>query len=270
MRDERKVVSVVFVDLVGYTERAERLDPEDARALLASYWRDVRHEIEQFGGTVEKFIGDAVVGLFGAPLVHEDDAERAVRAALSIRDWARDRSDLVLRAAVATGPALVRLGARVEEGEGMVVGDVVTTASRLQEHAPAGGVLVDERTHRATEAAIEYRPLEPVRVKGKRSPVTAWEGLFAAAPPGSHVACDDPIRRPPPGARPPQAGACAGEVDRDDAARHARRRTGGRQVASRPGGRGGVARGRGAARSGGRGARFRTATGSRTGRSARA
>jgi len=192
VRDERKVVSVVFVDLVGYTERAERLDPEDARALLASYWRDVRHELEQFGGTVEKFIGDAVVGLFGAPLVHEDDAERAVRAALSIRDWARDRSDLVVRAAVATGPALVRLGARVEEGEGMVVGDVVTTASRLQEHAPAGGVLVDERTHRATEAVIEYRPLEPVRARGKRSPVQAWEGLVAA-PPGSHPLATTPF-----------------------------------------------------------------------------
>src|SRR5581483_3547433 len=90
-REERKVVSVLFADLVGFTSRAERLDPEDVRALLAPYWQHLRDELEHFGGTVEKFIGDAVMALFGAPVAHEDDPERAVRAALAIRDWARDQ-----------------------------------------------------------------------------------------------------------------------------------------------------------------------------------
>jgi class 3 adenylate cyclase len=92
-REERKVVSVLFCDLVGFTARAERLDPEDVRALLAPYHGQLREELERFGGTVEKFIGDAVVGLFGAPVAHEDDAERAVRAGLAIRDWVQEESE---------------------------------------------------------------------------------------------------------------------------------------------------------------------------------
>src|SRR3954464_7355318 len=91
-REERKIVTVLFADLVGFTSRAERLDPEDVRALLDPYWRHLRDELERFGGTVEKFIGDAVMALFGAPLAHEDDPERAVRAALAIRDWAPSRA----------------------------------------------------------------------------------------------------------------------------------------------------------------------------------
>src|SRR5919107_5317400 len=92
--EERKVVSVLFADLVGFTERAERLDPEEVRALLAHYHSRVRGELERFGGTLEKFIGDAVVALFGAPVAHEDDPERAVRAALAIRDWVAEESEL--------------------------------------------------------------------------------------------------------------------------------------------------------------------------------
>src|SRR5436309_7527466 len=92
-REERKVVTVLFADLVGFTARAERLDPEDVRALLAPYWQHLRDELERYGGTVEKFIGDAVMALFGAPVAHEDDPERAVRAALAIRDWAREEDD---------------------------------------------------------------------------------------------------------------------------------------------------------------------------------
>jgi class 3 adenylate cyclase len=88
-REERKVVTVLFADLDGFTSRAERMDPEDVRSLLAPYWQHLRDELERFGGTVEKFIGDAVMALFGAPVAHEDDPERAVRAALAIRDWAR-------------------------------------------------------------------------------------------------------------------------------------------------------------------------------------
>src|ERR1051325_7925365 len=96
-REERKVITVLFVDLVGFTARAERLDPEDVRALLAPYHAQLRAELERFGGTVEKFIGDAVMALFGAPVAREDDAERGVRAALAIRDWAREQADLQVR-----------------------------------------------------------------------------------------------------------------------------------------------------------------------------
>src|SRR5438045_2597014 len=103
-REERKIVTVLFADLVGFTSRAERMDPEDVRALLAPYWDHLRTELERFGGTVEKFIGDAVMALFGAPAAHEDDPERAVRAALAIRDWVRETSeDLQVRIAVNTG-----------------------------------------------------------------------------------------------------------------------------------------------------------------------
>src|SRR5437868_11366902 len=140
-RKERKVVTVLFADLVGFTARAEALEPEDVEAILQPYHERVRSELERFGGTVEKCIGDAVVALFGAPVAHEDDPERAVRAALSIRDWARDEDGVQVRIAVNTGEALVKLGARPEAGEGMASGDVVNTASRLQSAAPTNGVL---------------------------------------------------------------------------------------------------------------------------------
>src|SRR5437867_8129713 len=132
-QEERKVISVVSCDLVGFTARAERLDPEDVRAVLAPYHAGVRSELERFGGTVEKFIGDAVMALFGAPVAHEDDAERAVRAALTIRDWIAEQSDeLEVRIGVGTGEALVQIGAQSSEGEPMAVGDVVNTTMRLQ------------------------------------------------------------------------------------------------------------------------------------------
>jgi class 3 adenylate cyclase len=111
-REERKVVTVLFADLVGFTSRSERLDPEDVRALLSPYYARLRQELERHGGTVEKFIGDAVMALFGAPAAHEDDPERAVRAALAIRDWVREEESLEVRIAVNTGEALVSLGAR--------------------------------------------------------------------------------------------------------------------------------------------------------------
>src|SRR4051795_628528 len=141
-RDERRIVSVVFVDLVGSTARSEQLDPEDVRAFLAPYHEYVRRELESFGGVVEKFIGDAIMAVFGAPTAYGDDPERAVRGALAVRDStleldARDlHLDLQLRIAVNTGEALVSLGARPDTGEGMVAGDVVNTASRLQQFAP--------------------------------------------------------------------------------------------------------------------------------------
>lgn len=175
--DERKLVSAVVVDLAGFTALSESLDPEDTRQMLEKYWRGVRHEVERFGGTVEKYIGDAVVGVFGAPLAHEDDAERSVRAALAIRELASQPESLDVRIAVARGLALVRGGARVEAGEALVVGDVITIATRLQQQAPPNAVLVDDATHAATRSHVVYRRLPPLRVKGKRTPVQAWRAV---------------------------------------------------------------------------------------------
>jgi class 3 adenylate cyclase len=181
-REERKVVSVVFADLAGSTEQAERLDPEDVRAILSAYHAHLRGELERFGGTVEKFIGDAVMAVFGAPAAHEDDPERAVRAALAIRDWALEEAeDLQVRIAVNTGEALVALDARAAHGEALVAGDVVNTAARLQTAAPLNGVLVDEQTYRATVDAIDYRATEPVEAKGKSEPIVVWEAVGARA-----------------------------------------------------------------------------------------
>src|ERR1700730_15123278 len=115
--EERKIVTVLFADLVGFTSRAEQMDPEDVLALLSPYYARLRLELERFGGTVEKFIGDAVMALFGAPVAHEDDPERAVRAALAIRDWAREEGQVQVRIAVNTGDALINLGARPDAGE---------------------------------------------------------------------------------------------------------------------------------------------------------
>ena len=178
-REERKVVSVLFADLVGFTSRAERMDPEDVRAVLEPYHARLRAELERRGGTVEKFIGDAVMALFGAPTAHEDDPERAVRAALAITDWIREEGKLQVRVAVTTGEALVALGARLSEGEGMASGDVVNTAARLQSAAPVNGILVDETTYRSTSQKIDYGESEPVTAKGKQEPVPAWEALQA-------------------------------------------------------------------------------------------
>jgi class 3 adenylate cyclase len=186
-REERKVVTVFFADLVGFTGRAEQLDPEDVRAMLSPYYGRLRSEIERFGGTVEKFIGDAVMAVFGAPVAHEDDPERAVRAGLAVRDAIRELNegnpalDLHVRIAVNTGEAVVALGARVAEGEGMVAGDVVNTAARLQTAAPVDGILVGETTYRATERAIEYAESDPVEAKGKAEPIRVWEAKNARA-----------------------------------------------------------------------------------------
>ncbi len=177
--EERKIVTVVFCDLVGSTARAERSDPEDVRAELSSYHARVRSELERHGGTVEKFIGDAVVAVFGAPVVHEDDAERAVRAALAIRDWALDEDAVDVRLAVNTGEALVSVDARADAGEGLVAGDVINTAARLQTAAPVNGILVGEKAHAATDERIEYRPRELIEAKGKEKLVPVWEAVAA-------------------------------------------------------------------------------------------
>src|SRR2546426_3947350 len=184
-REERKFVSVLFCDLVGFTSRSERADPEDVRATLRTYHDAVRREIERFEGTVEKFVGDAVMAVFGAPVAHDDDAERAVRAALDIIELIarmneeRPELDLSVRIGVNTGEAVVALGARPDLGEGMVAGDVVNTAARLQQVAQPGTVVVGEMTYRASRDAIEFEPLEPTSLKGKTEPVPAWRALAA-------------------------------------------------------------------------------------------
>src|SRR5690242_9814104 len=168
-REERKVVTIVFTDLVGSTARAEGLDPEDVRATLSSYYARLRGELERHGGTVEKFIGDAVMAVFGAPVAHEDDPERAVRAALAIRDSIGD--ELQIRTAVNTGVALVSLDADPAAGDAFVSGDVVNTAARLQSAAPVNGILAGEATWRATRQTIDYREAPAVEAKGKAAPV---------------------------------------------------------------------------------------------------
>jgi class 3 adenylate cyclase/tetratricopeptide (TPR) repeat protein len=193
-REERKVISVLFCDLVGFTSRSERLDVEDVRGLLNPYYQRLRGDLELFGGTVEKFIGDAVMALFGAPVAHEDDPERAVRAALAICEAIAELNEatpglgLQVRIGITTGEALVALDARPVEGEGMALGDVVNTAARLQGAAPVDGVLVDETTYRATDRAISYRQVEPITAKGKAEPVAVWQALAPRASLGVDVA----------------------------------------------------------------------------------
>jgi predicted ATPase/class 3 adenylate cyclase len=181
---ERRLVSVLFADLVGFTTLAEHRDAEEVRDLLSDYFDRCRTLIERYGGTVEKFIGDAVMAVWGSPVAREDDSERAVRAALSLTQAVTllgeelGIASLRLRAGVLTGSAAVEVGA---EGEGMVLGDTVNTASRLQSIAAPGTVLVDDVTRRATEAAIEYEDAGEHAVKGREQPVRAWRAMRVVA-----------------------------------------------------------------------------------------
>jgi class 3 adenylate cyclase len=176
---ERRLVSVLFADLVGFTTLAEGHDPEDTRELLTRYFSLARDIITRHGGTVEKFIGDAVMAVWGAPVAREDDAERAVRAALTLVDSVKGLGpDIRARAAVLTGEAAVTLGAA---GEGMVAGDLVNTASRLQSVAPPGTVLVGESTERATSQAIAFERVGDQALKGKALPVSAFRAVRVVA-----------------------------------------------------------------------------------------
>jgi len=176
---ERKLVSVLFADLVGFTSMSESRDPEDVREFLTHYFDTARRIVARYGGTIEKFIGDAVMAVWGTPVAQEDDAERAVRAALDLaaalpameRGSNDGTAGAQVRAAVCTGEAAVTLGA---EGQGMVAGDLVNTASRVQALAPGGAVLVDDVTRRSTEAAIVYEEAGSHEVKGKAEPVRVW------------------------------------------------------------------------------------------------
>jgi class 3 adenylate cyclase/predicted ATPase len=181
---ERRLVSVLFADLVGFTTLSEHRDPEEVRELLSRYFDRCRSLIERYGGTVEKFIGDAVMAVWGTPVAREDDAERAVRAGLALTQMVTALGDEVgmpqlrVRAGVLTGSAAVEVGA---EGEGMVLGDTVNTASRLQSIAEPGTVLVDDVTRRSSEAAIAYEDAGSHQVKGREQPVRAWTALRVVA-----------------------------------------------------------------------------------------
>jgi class 3 adenylate cyclase/tetratricopeptide (TPR) repeat protein len=176
--EERKFVSVLFVDVVGSTARADGADPEDVRDLNELYYGEVRGRIERHGGTVEKYVGDAVMAVFGAPLARSDDAERAVRASLSILEGIaalnehNPNLDLQVRAAVCTGEAMVAIDAT--PADALATGDVVNTAARLQSSAPVGRAVVGAETYRLTRRAFDYRELDAVDAKGKRDPVRAW------------------------------------------------------------------------------------------------
>src|SRR5262249_19487785 len=168
-RTERRLVSVLFADLVGFTPYTEARDSEDVRDTLDRYFEIARGAVSRHGGTIEKFIGDAVMAVWGAPIAREDDAERAVRAALELVADVQ-ALNINARAGVLTGEAVVRVGA---EGEGMVVGDTVNTAARLQSAAQPGTVIVGEGTFRAASRAIAFEPVGELALKGKGAPVAA-------------------------------------------------------------------------------------------------
>jgi class 3 adenylate cyclase/tetratricopeptide (TPR) repeat protein len=193
--EERRQVTVVFADLSGYTAVAERMDPEAVKGLVERCLRRLGDEVERFGGTVDKYIGDNVMAIFGAPVAHEDDAERAVRAALGMQEAMADINagldethgvSFALRVGVNTGEVLAGAVGR----DYTVIGDTVNVAARLQTAGRPGSVTVGERTYRGTRHAVDYRPLEPLELKGKADRVNAWEaiGVVAAQPAGRVLA----------------------------------------------------------------------------------
>ena len=188
---ERRIVSVLFADLVGFTALTEGRDPEQIRDLQERYFGTTRTIVERYGGTLEKYIGDAVMAVWGAPTAFEDDPERAVRAALDIVGAVAalgfdDGPRLVARAAVMTGDAAVTVGA---VGQGMVSGELVSAASRLQGVAPEGGVLIDEATQRVTASAIASTPFGDQLLRGRSEPIVAWRptGVIAMRGGGGRV-----------------------------------------------------------------------------------
>ena len=180
-------MSILFADLVGFTGAVGVARPRGRRGDSAAVLRPAPDRAGVRGGTVEKFIGDAVMAVFGAPIAHEDDPERAVRAALAIRDWVREEEELEVRIAVNTGEVLVALEPSPGAERGLVAGDVVNTASRLQNAAPVNGILVEETTYNATSRVIEYRESLPVDAKGKAEPVQVWEAVEARSRFGTDI-----------------------------------------------------------------------------------
>src|SRR6266849_4767389 len=181
--------TVLFADVSGYTAMSERMDPEDVKGLIDRCLRRLGDEVDRYGGTVDKYIGDNVMAIFGAPVAHEDDAERAVRAGLGMQAAMEEINadiagpydvSLALRVGVNTGEVIA--GAVGESYT--VIGDTVNVAARLQAAAQPGSVTVGARTYRTTREAVAYEELEPLTLKGKAEPVAAWDatGALAAAP----------------------------------------------------------------------------------------
>ena len=192
--DERRVVTVLFADLVGFTALSERLDPERVKNLVDRCFERLAVDITAFGGQVDKIVGDALVALFGAPTAHEDDAERAVRAALRMQDTLLEEAVemgqvLQIRVGVNTGEVLV--GAMRAAGSVTAMGDVVNTASRLQTSAEPGEVLVGPATHAATSHTIAYEARGLLAAKGREDPVDTWRALAPTSAPGYRVRRDD-------------------------------------------------------------------------------
>ena len=190
--EARRVVTTLFCDLVGFTALSERNDPEVVNAFLSRYYAAARRVIESYGGTVEKYIGDAVVAVFGVPTLHEDDAERAVRAGLRLIDEIDalpgiGGQPVEVRVGVNTGEALVRLDVNPASGEGFLTGDAVNVAARLQSAAPPMAVAVGAATHAATEKVFSFDACHPVALKGKSKPLQAWLATASLARTGSEL-----------------------------------------------------------------------------------
>ncbi|HSL57992.1 MAG TPA: adenylate/guanylate cyclase domain-containing protein, partial [Acidimicrobiales bacterium] len=186
--DERRVVTVLFADLVGFTMLAESRDPEEVKLLVDRCFELLVHDITAFGGRVDKIVGDAIVALFGAPVAHEDDPERAVRAALRMQETLTAHAtglgpEVRMRIGVNTGEVLV--GSLRADGDYTAMGDVVNIASRLQAHAQPGQIIVGPATHAATEGAIAYQPEGLLAVRGRGEPIEVWSATASLLPPGT-------------------------------------------------------------------------------------
>ncbi len=191
---DRRLVTVLFADLAGFTSLSEGLDPEDVRAIQSDLFREMSVSIERYEGFVEKFVGDAVMAVFGAPRAHEDDPERSLHAALLMQERMRELNrrwerrvgrPLALHVGINTGPVVAgRIGGSPDAAYA-VTGDTVNTASRLQSAAPAGEIFVSDATHRLSHHAFAFAPREALRLKGKSEPVAVYQLLSALIAPRS-------------------------------------------------------------------------------------
>ncbi len=183
--EERRVVTIMFADIIGSTPLADRMDPEDMRAILSGYFNLMTEQIRRHGGTVEKYIGDAVMAVFGAPFAHEDDPDRAIRAALDMQkalsDFNQQRqiqsseaTQLQMRIGINTGEVAAPSNIKSRGQDFLITGDAVNVAARLQQVAPPDSILVGERTYLATREVFDFRPLAALRLKGKPEPIPAW------------------------------------------------------------------------------------------------
>ncbi|MBA2555958.1 MAG: AAA family ATPase, partial [Chloroflexi bacterium] len=199
-RETRRTVTVLFSDVSGSTALGERLDPESLRGVMSRYFAEMRRVIERHGGTVEKFIGDAVMAVFGVPTLHEDDALRAVRAAAEMRtsldalnvDLQRERGvTIATRTGVNTGEVVAGAGGSQQT---LVTGDTVNTAARLEQAAAPGDILLGRGTWNLVRDAVDAEPIEAIDAKGKAEPVAAWRlRSVRAGTPGHSRQLDAPM-----------------------------------------------------------------------------